>query len=164
MAKHSITEAAKLTGKARSTLHRHLKEGKLSKELDADGQPVIDTAELVRVYGPLLSQDSRTDDAIGQQATVPENSVLQAKIEALLEAQIAQLRKERDEQIEQLRADLDDARKERDNWKTQAQQLSALLSDQRPIAAPAPVPEQQQESPPAAFRSLVSKLWKGRNR
>lgn len=163
MAKHSISEAAKLTGKARSTLHRHLKDGKLSKELDTDGQPVIDTAELVRVYGPLLSQDRGTDDAVGQQATAPSSSVLQAKIEALLEAQIDQLRKERVEQINQLRADLEDARKERDNWKTQAQQLSALLSDQRPIATAAPAPEQQQEDPPTVLQSLVSKLWKRRN-
>lgn len=163
MAKHSISEAAKLTGKARSTLHRHIKDGKLSKELDADGQPVIDTAELVRVYGPLLSQDRRTDDAVGQQATPPSNSVLQARIEALLEAQIEQLRKERAEQIDQLRADLEDARKERDDWKMQAQKLSTLLSDQRPIATAAPVPVQQQEKPPALLQLLVSKFWKRRN-
>ena len=143
MAKHSITEAAKLTGKARSTLHRHLKDGRLSKELDADGQPVIDTAELVRVYGPLQGQGSSDTVSIGQHATPQNNQPLQARIEAMMEAQ-----------IDQLRADLDDARKERDDWKTQAQRLSGLLSDQRPIATAAPVPEQQQENPSAAIRFL----------
>lgn len=152
MAKHSISEAAKLTGKARSTLHRHLKDGKISKEIDADGQPVIDTAELVRVYGLLHGQDSSDAVAIGHQATPQQDNPLHAKIEAMMEAQ-----------IDQLRADLDDARKERDDWKAQAQRLSGLLSDQRPIATTAPAPAQH-EIPPAAFRSLVSKFWKGRNR
>lgn len=134
MAKHSISEAAKLTGKARSTLHRHLKDGKISKEIDADGQPVIDTAELVRVYGLLQGQDSSRTVSIDQHATPQKDNPLQAKIEAIMEAQ-----------IDQLRADLDDARKERDDWKAQAQRLSGLLSDQRPIATAAPVPEQPEE-------------------
>lgn len=127
MAKHSISEASKLTGKARSTLHRHLNSGKLSKEIDVDGQPVIDTAELVRVYGPLQGQDSSATGAVVQQATPLQDSALQAKIEAMMEAR-----------IDQLQADLNDARKERDDWKAQAQRLSGLLSDQRPIATPEP--------------------------
>lgn len=49
MAKISISEASRLTGKNRSTLHRHIKSGKLSKIMDGD-TPVIDTSELVRVY------------------------------------------------------------------------------------------------------------------
>lgn len=146
MAKHTISEAAKLTGKARSTLHRHLKDGKISKEIDADGQPVIDTAELVRVYGPLQAQDSSDTVAIGQHATPIQDSPLQAKIEAMMEAQ-----------IDQLRADLDDARKERDDWKAQAQRLSGLLSDQRPIATTAPVPAQQ-DNPPAT-RQFLSRFF-----
>lgn len=50
MAKISISEASRLTGKNRSTLHRHIKSGKLSKFLDEDGNPTIDTSELARVY------------------------------------------------------------------------------------------------------------------
>ena len=146
MAKHSISEASKITGKARSTLHRHLKSGKLSKEIDADGQPVIDTAELVRVYGLLHGKDSSATVPIGQQATPQSDSLLQAKIEAMMEAQ-----------IEQLRADLDDARKERDDWKAQAQRLSGLLSDQRPIATTAPAPAQQ-ETTSSILRSLLHRF------
>lgn len=140
MAKHSISEASKLTGKARSTLHRHLKIGKLSKEVNADEQPVIDTAELVRVYGPLQGQDSSATASIDQRAAPERDSPLQAKIEVMREAQ-----------IDQLRADLDDARKERDEWKVQAQRLSGLLSDQRPIATVAPVPHKP-ENTPAIFK------------
>jgi hypothetical protein len=50
MAKISISEAARLTGKNRSTLHRHIKSGKLSKEFDNESNPVLDTSELARVY------------------------------------------------------------------------------------------------------------------
>lgn len=49
MAKISISEASRLTGKNRSTLHRHIKSGKLSKIMEGD-TPVLDTSELVRVY------------------------------------------------------------------------------------------------------------------
>lgn len=149
MAKHSISEAAKLTGKARSTLHRHIKDGKISKETDADGQPVIDTAELVRVYGPLQGQDSSATVSIGQRETSQQDSLLQGKIEAMMEAQ-----------IDQLRADLDDARKERDDWKAQAQRLSGLLSDQRPIATAAPVPVRQEN--PSTLQSVFGRFWKKR--
>lgn len=146
MAKHSITEASKLTGKARSTLHRHLKEGRLSKSQDADGQPVIDTAELVRVYGPLQGRNSSATDPIGQHATLERDTPLQAKIDAM-----------KDAQIDQLRADLVDARKERDDWKTQAQRLSGLLSDQRPIATTAPVSEPQRN--PSATDRFLSRFF-----
>ena len=76
MANHSITEASKLTGKARSTIQRHLKSGRLSKGHDEEGQPVIDTAELVRVYGPLQGRYNSATDPIGQQATPPRDTPL----------------------------------------------------------------------------------------
>jgi hypothetical protein len=50
MATVSISEAARLTGKGRETLYRHAKAGKLSIGKDELGNPVIDTAELFRVY------------------------------------------------------------------------------------------------------------------
>lgn len=51
MAIVTISEAARLTGKSRQTLHRHIMTGKLSKcNTDKDGIG-IDTSELLRVYG-----------------------------------------------------------------------------------------------------------------
>jgi len=50
MATVSISEAARLAEKGRATLQRHIKAGKLSVGKDALGNPVIDTAELFRVY------------------------------------------------------------------------------------------------------------------
>ncbi len=50
-----ITEAARLAGKSRSTLYKtYIETGKLSVGQDsATGRPVVDTSELIRVFGAL---------------------------------------------------------------------------------------------------------------
>src|SRR5262249_19726970 len=53
MAKLTITDAARVTGVSRVTLHRYIKAGKLSRS--ADG--TIDTAELLRI-GLVLHPDT----------------------------------------------------------------------------------------------------------
>ena len=53
MAKLSLTDAARVTGVSRVTLHRYIKAGKLSRS--ADG--TIDTAELLRI-GLVLQPDT----------------------------------------------------------------------------------------------------------
>lgn len=53
MAQVSISEAARLTGKSRKTLHTYISNGKLTKVTDAQGKPKIDTSELIRVFGEL---------------------------------------------------------------------------------------------------------------
>jgi hypothetical protein len=53
MAKVNLSQAAKLTGKNRTTIWRHIQSGKLSSERDRDGMPFVDTSELIRVYGEL---------------------------------------------------------------------------------------------------------------
>ena len=62
----TIQQATKLTGKSRATISRHIGSGKLSKTDSG-----IDTAELMRVYGALVStlDDSMTtrDDSITHQ-------------------------------------------------------------------------------------------------
>lgn len=51
MALVTISEAAKLTGKSRTTIHRHISTGKLSKVQDGAGNFKLDISELIRVYG-----------------------------------------------------------------------------------------------------------------
>jgi len=51
MALVSISEAARLTKKGRSTIQRHMKQGKLSISYDDTGASKIDTSELLRAYG-----------------------------------------------------------------------------------------------------------------
>lgn len=53
MAKVSVAEAAKLTGKSIKTIYRHIDTGKLSSSQDDNGYKSIDISELQRVYGNL---------------------------------------------------------------------------------------------------------------
>jgi excisionase family DNA binding protein len=53
MASHSVTEAAKLAGVTRRTIYRHIKAGKLSASVTGGDNTVIETSELLRVYGAL---------------------------------------------------------------------------------------------------------------
>ncbi|RZM96344.1 DNA-binding protein [Escherichia sp. E2562] len=53
MAKVSISEAARLTGKSRTTLHRLIKTGELSTCLGERNARMLDTSELLRVFGSL---------------------------------------------------------------------------------------------------------------
>ncbi|MCC2027772.1 helix-turn-helix domain-containing protein [Leclercia adecarboxylata] len=51
MAKVSISEAARLTGKSRTTLHRLIKTGELSTCHGERNARMVDTSELLRVFG-----------------------------------------------------------------------------------------------------------------
>lgn len=53
MAKLNISQAAKASGKSRSTIQRYIKNGKLSASHDATRNIEIDTTELLRVFGEL---------------------------------------------------------------------------------------------------------------
>jgi 2',3'-cyclic-nucleotide 2'-phosphodiesterase (5'-nucleotidase family) len=63
MAKVTVTEAARLAGIARQHLYRaYINTGKLSIDKDFNGRPVVDTSELLRVFGELkvsLDDDER---------------------------------------------------------------------------------------------------------
>jgi hypothetical protein len=55
VAQIGLRQAARLTGRNQSTLHRAMKAGRLSYTVDAAGQRRIDTAELDRVFGVNMS-------------------------------------------------------------------------------------------------------------
>lgn len=61
MAKLNLSQAAKAVGKNRVTIWRHINSGKLSAEKDRDGNPLVDTSELLRVYGELKSNATRSN-------------------------------------------------------------------------------------------------------
>ena len=119
MAKVNLTQGAKLAGISRSTLNRHLKEGKVSKGIDASGKPCVDTSELQRFYGDVSHGVPRRDTQMTQRGTPPENTEIMTEI-ALLRAEL-NVAKER----------LEETQKDRDEWKGQAKTLSLLLTDQR---------------------------------
>jgi hypothetical protein len=71
MALVSVTEAARLTGKNRATIHRYIKQGKVSQVTDETGTKKVDTSELLRVFGTLSATPATLphSDAIQHDAT-----------------------------------------------------------------------------------------------
>ncbi|HHF9085632.1 TPA: helix-turn-helix domain-containing protein [Escherichia coli] len=96
MASHSVTEAAKLAGVTRRTIYRHIKAGKLSASVTGGDNTVIETSELLRVYG-VLSQPEPEKVSTGSQENQPEYVTL-------LLAEMSQLR----EQISSLTSKVDE--------------------------------------------------------
>ncbi|MBN4886269.1 hypothetical protein H3293_23230 [Providencia stuartii] len=65
MALVSISEEARLTGKARSTLHKYIKQGRLSTTTDQNtGKKTIETSELIRVFGKISNLPTTISDSI----------------------------------------------------------------------------------------------------
>ena len=71
MAKISISEASRLTGKSRTTLHRLIKAGELSSSSGMKNTKLLDTSELLRVFGTLSPvQPAQLDEQVtGQHFT-----------------------------------------------------------------------------------------------
>jgi len=63
MAKVSVLEAAKLTGKSVKTIYRHIDTGKLSSSQNDNGSKSIDTSELQRVYGNIHINNENVIDS-----------------------------------------------------------------------------------------------------
>lgn len=122
MAKVNLTQGAKLAGVSRSTLNRHIKEGRVSKVFEADGKPCVDTSELQRVYGELSHGTSSQVVPIEQHRAPSNTHEKDIKI-ATLEAELNAANKRLEEVCE-----------DRDEWRVQAK---SLLSDQRASARPA---------------------------
>jgi DNA repair exonuclease SbcCD ATPase subunit len=134
MAKVSLSEAARMAGKSRVTIHRHIEKGLVTKEIDETGNPVIDVSELERAYGSLrydtASQAVSAEfHATGE--TVNDRNLLQMESENLRE-RLLLLASERERERQTLRETIDDLREDRDRWRAQAEQATRLLTDQRP--------------------------------
>lgn len=116
---YTLGEAAKATGKSKSTISKAIKNGRISAKKDETGKFHIDPSELHRVYPPTVSSEQKETPAntparINIDGTVRE---LQARLEAAYE---------RLSDKETVVADL---REDRDRWR---QQATALLTDHRP--------------------------------
>ncbi|ENR4997150.1 helix-turn-helix domain-containing protein [Enterobacter roggenkampii] len=87
MAKVSISEAARLTGKSRTTLHRLIKTGELSTCHGARNARMVDVSELIRVFGPL---EHRASEQVTAQVSEQSDTGFSAQNEQI----IAQLKQE----------------------------------------------------------------------
>ena len=74
----TIQKATHLTGKSRSTIERHIKQGRLSRSGDG-----IDTSELLRVYGAFIKDGDVSHDASNDTAVTQREQWLMQQIEDL---------------------------------------------------------------------------------
>jgi excisionase family DNA binding protein len=119
---HTLGTAAKATGLNKSTVLRAIKSGKISAAKDEHGEWQIDAAELHRVYPPVADAPRRIS-AEQRHATLGA-----AEAASLLEAQIASLK----DVAALMREQLDDVRKDRDAWRSQAEGNQRLLTAAKP--------------------------------
>jgi DNA-binding transcriptional MerR regulator len=142
-----FTQALKLTGTSRATLHRYTQNGKLSYETDEDGHKIYQVIELERVFGKLKSPE--TEEAVsneGQRNQLEtadqdhETTLKVAQLEAekhQLEIQLAAER-EKSRLLEQI---ADREKEEAEKWHRQAERLSLMLPAPATTTAPEPTPE-----------------------
>jgi len=111
MALVSVTEAARLTGKNRATIHRYIKQGKLSQSKDATGSKKVETSELLRVFGTISASPATTlqCDAMQHDATV-ENELPVAALQQKI-AMLEQLLESKDKEIQRQDDHIDSLKK-----------------------------------------------------
>ena len=144
----SANEAAKNAGISKTTLLRHIENGRLSAGRNEKGHWEIDPSEVARAYGggpdgpdhgPVHGAPRTGPCGPGGPPNVPpEINVLQIKLDAaekLAAEREAELH-HRDVTIGHLRGELDEEKRERREAQTK---LTALLSDMRPAAPEKPV-------------------------
>ncbi|OWW20948.1 hypothetical protein [Noviherbaspirillum denitrificans] len=109
MALVSITEAARLARRNRSTIYRDIEKGRLSKTVTPDGETQIDTSELLRAYGNLYSADEGDagDEASRDKLKIALLEERNRSLERALSLE-AELRKVKDQVTNELRARIAD--------------------------------------------------------
>ena len=132
MAKVTVTEAARLAGIARQHLYRaYINTGKLSIDKDFNGRPVVDTSELLRVFGEL--KVSHEDDEKRHFKTVEKtniNTVSRNEVDGKDEV-ITLLRQELEESKAREKEILEKA-DARELWlRQQLERSQAVLTNQR---------------------------------
>lgn len=143
----SLSQAAKETGKGKSSIHRAIKSGRLSAQRHQDGTYSIDAAELFRAFPPALSEP------VPEQGVEPhqEPSATPSKAEEVLRVRVemlnAQLEREQ-ETVADLRRRLDRA---------EERILALSLSPAATPAAP-PAASLQPPGPKPSKRGLWSFL------
>lgn len=133
----TLGQAAKETGKQKSTILGAIRGGRLSATRDEKKQWQIDPAELFRVYAA-QPQPERDE-------TQPNTTEQPLEISRIL----AKEQEERARERRQLENTIEDLRADRDHWR---QQATALLT-YRPEPPTAPAPEI--EEPPAILPAVL---------
>lgn len=118
---YTLGDAAKATGKSKTTLHRAIKSGRISASKAEDGSYSIEPAELHRVF-PAVTAGTPL-------GLLPKNDEEQiSNTLAALRIQLEMQEKERDRERALLQETIADLREDRDKWR---QQATSLLTDLR---------------------------------
>lgn len=99
----NLSQAARLYGKSRMTLHRHCGSGRVTSRLSDDGQRLIDLSELIRAYGE--PPNSVTPPKVSQR--YPPGDTPQSERDDLLLRELQALR----EQVTQLQEEVRELRR-----------------------------------------------------
>ncbi len=165
--RYTLGEAARVTGKNKTTIQRAIKSGRLSAVVNEDGSYSIEPVELSRVF-PLVHLDQHAFDGTPvalQQYATPRNDSAQPSDMALLGERL----RNHEEKIRDLEQQLDDTRQQRDRWQEEAAYLRKLLPAPTvsPLAdpatpatgAPQPFASTAQEAPSTARRPWWKRLF-----
>lgn len=93
----SVSDAARLYGKPRKSMYRHMDAGRLSYHVLGDGRRIIDLSELIRVYGePPGGRHGNDTPSEGGGDTHGESVLLRAMLEELqgLRREVAELKQQ----------------------------------------------------------------------
>ena len=83
MALLPVSKAAELVGLNRKTMYAYVRSGKVSASKDSKGSLLIDTSELIRVFGA-LRQEQDSESNINRQLESPDvNKVLLEKMDQM---------------------------------------------------------------------------------
>jgi hypothetical protein len=109
MALVSITEAAKLVRRNRSTIYRDIEKGRLSKTVTPEGETQIETSELLRTYGRLHTgeRDLPGEGPVSERIRIAMLEERTRSLERALALE-GELRKVKDQVTNELRARLAD--------------------------------------------------------
>jgi hypothetical protein len=114
----NVSSAAKAVGKNRSTIHRYMKDGRLSSVVDDTGHVKIDTSELLRVFGELKS-DCYTSATHEPPNTAPNYITSVAGLQKLLQ--------ESQEREAWLKVQLEEEKQEREREREHSRELEKRL-------------------------------------
>lgn len=132
---YSLSEAAKATGKNKSTIQRAVKSGKISASKDQSGAYEISPSELHRVFPPIVAQSDaqhRQSNDTQQNNVAPVVSHFKRVTELEKELAVAQERVTGLEaQKDQMTDTITDLRKRLDSWEGRVTALLAAPTPKR---------------------------------
>jgi hypothetical protein len=135
MSKVGLMKAAELTGKSASTIHRAMKAGRLSFDMNEHGERVVDASELFRVFPPKASGEISRELRDDMLSNIARHDTQFAKMEVELRAE-----REKNAMLGQL---LDEMRQEHQAERREKERLLSILEKQTLL-----LPKPQEESLP----------------